>query len=81
MDLPDVFRRCSAVGIDAEAINIPRSWWIADDRETIAGIADQHGLDPDKVLAANLHCATFVRSKLHLNSKLRHHTAVLLPGC
>ena len=58
-----------------------RSWWIADDSETIAGIADQHGLDPDKVLAANLHCATFIRSKLHLNSKLRHHTAVLLPGC
>ena len=26
-----------------------RSWWIADDSETIAGIADQHGLDPDKV--------------------------------
>ena len=51
------------------------------DLEHLWGKVELHGAEADKVLAANLHCATFIRSKLHLNSKLRHHTAVLLPGC
>jgi len=59
-----------------------RSWWISDDDETISSIAEAQGLDPEKVLAANLGCTTFSRGpRPQLHSPLRHHTAVLLPGC
>ena len=50
------------------------------DNETLADICEEQGTDPQTTLAWNEKCRQFQGAALTLRSRLRHHTAVLLPG-